>query len=101
MTEFMTSLKKGKCCEAYYSYPRGSVLRCMYNIVHLFIIYKYILFDITAYIFIMKRINYGRFISVYLSQDGGYICIVYCNKYLVLVLNLACRLGLAGVLVTL
>ena len=24
-------------------------------------------------IFIMKGINYGRFISVYQSQDGGYV----------------------------
>ena len=24
----------------------------------------------------MRGINYGRFISVYQSQDGGYVCII-------------------------
>ncbi len=39
----------------------------------------------------MKGINYGRFISVYQSQDGGYI-IICCDMYY----NISCL----GLLVT-
>ncbi len=49
----------------------------MYNRVHLLIIFKYIVFDVTVYIY-YEGINYGRFISVYQPQVGD---IMYHNKF--------------------